>query len=63
MDYVWTLSEITAYLFKVNHLLTSGRIATIVQKRMSSGYSAQVNQKAGKLGLYYTSIGGKMYSN
>lgn len=48
---------------QVSHCLTSGRIATIVWKRMSSGYSAQVNQKAGKLALWYLHIGDKTHSH
>lgn len=46
---------------QVSHPLTPGRLATIVLERMSSGYPA-LTQKAGKLGLCYTSIGDRTHT-
>lgn len=46
---------------QVSHPLTPGRVATIVLERMSSGYPA-LTQKAGKLGLCYTSIGDRAHA-
>lgn len=41
--------------------MTSGRVATIEYKRMSSGYPASMTQKAGKLALGFTSIHAKTF--